>query len=315
MDPAVLTKHLAAFANLNRKVSRQHGLAPHKPVLLLAVLDEIQRGAYPDNLIAITPELVANFQHYWRSLVTSDYWRERMEFPFRYLYQDGFWHFRKNGIEVAPDLDRTYSLLQLSREFDGAFLSPDLWQLLQEPDALNALWAHLLQIGFGLAPAAVPRPNTRALLDAEAEKLKAEAQSKFRVKTVRETAGDDGYFVRHALFPRVVKTLYDDACAVCGLAARTDKGSGLVDAAHIMPFAEFHNDDPRNGVALCKNHHWGFDAGWFSATNAYKVAVSPRLMNAASYVTAGALLRLPANLQHAPAPEALAWHWANVYKK
>jgi len=282
--------------------------------LLLAVLDEIQRGAYPDGVIVITPELVATFLHYWRSLVVSDYWRERMEFPFRYLYQDGFWHFRKNGVEVAPDLDKTYSLLQLSREFEGAFLSPDLWQLLQEPDALNALWAHLLQTGFGLAPAAVPKPDTRALLDAEAEKLKAEARGKFRVRQVRET-NDDGYFVRSALFPRVVRGLYDDACAVCSLNARTSTGGSLIDGAHILPFAQFHDNDPRNGIAFCKNHHWGFDAGWFAVADDYGLVVSPHLVNGQGYVTAGTRLRLPTKAAYAPAPEALAWHRANVYKK
>jgi putative restriction endonuclease len=32
-----------------------------------------------------------------------------------------------------------------------------------------------------------------------------------------------------------------------------------VDAAHLVPFAETHDDDPRNGMALCKNHHWAMD--------------------------------------------------------
>ena len=55
VNPVALSKYLAAFANLNRKVSKRHDLTPHKPVLLLAVLDEIQRDAYPDGLIVITP--------------------------------------------------------------------------------------------------------------------------------------------------------------------------------------------------------------------------------------------------------------------
>ncbi|NQU10233.1 HNH endonuclease [bacterium] len=33
----------------------------------------------------------------------------------------------------------------------------------------------------------------------------------------------------------------------------------LVDAAHLVPFSETHDDDPRNGMALCKNHHWAMD--------------------------------------------------------
>lgn len=294
--------------------SKEHGIAPHKPILLLAVLDEIQNGAYQDNLITITPELVASFRHYWQALVTSDYWIERMNIPFRYLYQDGFWHFRRNGEEVRPE-DKPYSLLQLSHDFDGIFLSQDLWQLLQEPSAVNALWAHLLQSYFGLPPTTVSRPNTHNLLDYEAEKLKAEAQSKFRIRKLRENSGDNGYYIRHALFPRVVKTMYNNACAVCGLAVHTEQSGGIVDAAHILPFSEFHYDHPRNGIALCKNHHWGFDAGWFGISDDYKILISPHLLNGLGYAMAGKAIQLPSDAVHAPAQAALAWHRDNKFLK
>jgi putative restriction endonuclease len=32
-----------------------------------------------------------------------------------------------------------------------------------------------------------------------------------------------------------------------------------VEAAHIHPFSEAGDDDPRNGVALCPNMHWAMD--------------------------------------------------------
>jgi putative restriction endonuclease len=35
----------------------------------------------------------------------------------------------------------------------------------------------------------------------------------------------------------------------------------LVDAAHLAPFSESHDDSPQNGMALCKNHHWLMDTG------------------------------------------------------
>lgn len=88
-----------------------------------------------------------------------------------------------------------------------------------------------------------------------------------------------------------------------------------MDAAHIMPFGAFHNDDPRNGISLCKNHHWGFDAGWFTATTDYKILVSPRLENSRTYLATDAFLLVPTQTQYAPAPEALTWHRKNVYLK
>jgi putative restriction endonuclease len=139
------------------------------------------------------------------------------------------------------------------------------------------------------------------------------AESRVRPYRVRETSDSDGYYVRHALFPKVVKDLYNEACAICGLNARTEVRGGVVDAAHIMPFAEFHNDDPRNGIALCKNHHWGFDCGWFAISDDYKTVVSPQLQNRLPYITPGVTLLLPSQIQYAPATDALRWHRSHKF--
>ena len=34
----------------------------------------------------------------------------------------------------------------------------------------------------------------------------------------------------------------------------------MVGAAHRVPFAETHDDDPRNGIALAPTFHWALDA-------------------------------------------------------
>ena len=46
---------------------------------------------------------------------------------------------------------------------------------------------------------------------------------------------------------------------------RTIDGHTAVDAAHIIPWSISHNDDPRNGLALCKLCHWSFDEGLLAA--------------------------------------------------
>jgi putative restriction endonuclease len=304
MDPTVLASYMRRLATLHRNSSRLHGPAPHKPILLLALLDEIQRGTYCDNLITVTADLVASFRAYWQALVSSDHWSPRMEHPFRYMRHEGFWDFVRGGEVVLP-ADKPYTLNQINADFDGVRIAPELWQLLQDRTALNALRTHLMQAYFGRGE--VHREATESVLDYEAERLKAEASSRFRTGRIREPK-DEGYFVRHVLFPRVVRTLYGDACSVCSLAVRTEQGSGIVDGAHIMPFAEFHNDDPRNGLALCKNHHWGFDAGWFSITDEYRVVVSPRLVDGLVYLTANASILLPDNALYHPSLDALRWH-------
>ena len=315
MNPKTLDKYLHAFGNLSQRVNKENGPAPHKPVLLLALLDEIERDAYKNNLITLTPEFIAGFRTYWAALVSSDYWGATMHNPFRHMYQEGWWYFIKNGVEVAP-ANQTPSLKFMSEEYDGIRLSPDLWQLLQDRVALNSLRNHLLQIHFGKTDVSeVNRKTLDDVLNYEADQLKREAERPF-VKRIRERT-EETHFLRHTLFPKVIRGIYRDECAVCGLGARYGKSgtSTILDGAHIIPFSESHNDDPRNGISFCKNHHWGFDRGWFTISSNYHVKVSPQLVNGTGYVTDGVMIRLPvAPILH-PAPDALEWHRVNVFKK
>lgn len=106
MHPGAITTYVNAFANLNR----QSNTAPHKPILPLAVLDEIQRSAFPDNEITPTPELVERFKLIWAALVPAESkWLSRMNYPYRHLYQKGFWHFVSGGEGVKP-LQQDHSL-------------------------------------------------------------------------------------------------------------------------------------------------------------------------------------------------------------
>ncbi len=308
MDIQALSKYLNLFGNLHRNSHKDKGAAPHKPILLLSLLDEIERGHITTNFVPITVELVAAFRDNWRALAQPG-WRERMVYPFRYLLQDGFWELVKDGVSVtSKEAGEPFTLNQLQEKVDGGRFAPDLWLLLQDSAALNELRNFLLGHYFGLTPAEAQPLLTPDPINYEAEKLKAGAQSKFRPNQTRERKDDDGYYIRNGLFPRVIRNLYDSACAVCALSVYTSKGSGIVDAAHIMPFGQFHNDDPRNGIAFCKNHHWGFDAGWFTVADNYRIVVSPHLQNGSTYVTDNTPLRLPSEIIYAPDHIALAWH-------
>lgn len=314
MIASTLTKYVNAFSRLHRATTKENGAAPHKPVLLLAILDEISRGAYPHGIITITPELIAGFRTYWAALVTSEYWKATMQNPFRYLHHEGWWHFIRHGSMVTPE-NQSPSLRFLTEEYDGVRLEPDLWHLLQDIQSLNMLRNCLLQTYFGKQDASlVMRESTETYLYAEAEQLKREAERPF-VSRVRERK-EETYFLRHTLFPKVIRGIYKDECAVCGLGTQYGESgaSTILDGAHIIPFSESHNDDPRNGIAFCKNHHWGFDRGWFTVSADYRVEVSPQLVKGAGYITAGVMIRLPvAPILH-PAPDALQWHRENVFK-
>ena len=65
---AALSHYASAFRHLHRAKLQGMG-APHKPVLLLAVMDEIEDGTIRENRIFIAAELVARFKDTWSRLV------------------------------------------------------------------------------------------------------------------------------------------------------------------------------------------------------------------------------------------------------
>lgn len=78
---------------------------------------------------------------------------------------------------------------------------------------------------------------------------------------------------RDAAFATIVKDAYNSTCAVCGSQRESPDGIPEVEAAHIYPRREGGSDDPRNGLALCRLHHWAFDAGWFGLSDDCRIIV------------------------------------------
>jgi putative restriction endonuclease len=115
----------------------------------------------------------------------------------------------------------------------------------------------------------------------------------------------------------VVIVAYKHTCALTGYRMTTlgdDSMESIVDAAHIHEFSESRNNDPRNGLALCKNAHWQFDRGLWSVTDDYRVIV-----NRDKFIEEGVpgqkladfdghRLFLPSDPKYWPEPEHLAWH-------
>ncbi len=91
-------------------------------------------------------------------------------------------------------------------------------------------------------------------------------------------------------------------------------------AAHIIPWSTSHNDDPRNGMALCHLCHWAFDEGLASVSEGYTVLTSPQLNyegNAAGNITTSSNRPIikPEIEYLWPDLKALKWHRDTLYKK
>jgi len=147
-------------------------------------------------------------------------------------------------------------------------------------------------------------------------------------RKVMEDQAEDGYGlkdlagykkeIRNAAFRRTVTDAYDYTCAACGLRVILED-LVIVDAAHLIPFSETHDDDPRNGMALCKNHHWAMDSYLIApgSDNKWHVsgALNARISDQARLVEfSGQKLILPAKKNYHPRADALEWRVSRLRK-
>lgn len=86
--------YLKKFANL--RIDRSHGRpAPHKPILLLSIIELIERRVISTNKIELTPDVVSTFLNYWNALYPDQ--KGIVALPFFHLKSDGFWHLLPNA--------------------------------------------------------------------------------------------------------------------------------------------------------------------------------------------------------------------------
>lgn len=116
---------------------------------------------------------------------------------------------------------------------------------------------------------------------------------------------------RNTAFAKIVKEQYNAECAVCGSDRKSPDGNPEVEAAHIYPKSHAGADDPRNGIALCRLHHWAFDAGWLSLTDDLRIMVKEK-EGRSEYdefkSLAGQKIKSPNDESHAPHPKFIEEH-------
>ena len=142
-----LKKYLLAFKNLH--VDRSHGIAPHKPILLLSVLQSVQYQQIVTNRIQITAELVAMFKTIWNSLVRTNH-DCRISYPFYYLKSDRFWKLiPKCGFENLDQLSSVMkSFSSLVATIDCAEIDEELFISMNDSKSNFILQQFLLQNYF-----------------------------------------------------------------------------------------------------------------------------------------------------------------------
>jgi putative restriction endonuclease len=151
----------------------------------------------------------------------------------------------------------------------------------------------------------------------EEEIEQAKSEMEHAVESEPELTEDDTEFVetrrkaRDSAFRELVRDTYNNTCAVCGSQRESPDGNPEVEAAHIYPHSRGGSDDIRNGIALCKFHHWAFDSGWLSFTDNHEIIVAEATDKNGYHELKqleGRSLRLPENEDAHPHPMFLEQH-------
>jgi len=129
--------------------------APHKPLLLLAVMDLVARGAITSRVISITGELVELnelFTGYWRSIVPVTR-TSSIAFPFSRLHNEPFWKLLPlPGLEITSAIVSSIGTVsQLRNAALGAEIDEALFVHMASAAGRQALASALLRSCFSEA--------------------------------------------------------------------------------------------------------------------------------------------------------------------
>jgi putative restriction endonuclease len=117
---------------------------------------------------------------------------------------------------------------------------------------------------------------------------------------------------RSRAFQQRILEIYGRKCVVCDRGLAHPDGRIEPEAAHIVPRRLKGSDDARNGLLLCKSHHWAFDTGLFGISNEFTVIVSDRVASLDANATLTSLrehmIAMPSVLGLQPHRSALDWH-------
>ena len=301
----------------------------HKPFLLLIIIEMLESGELSENRIPFREieekkpffaDLIAVF----KSGNTTN-WQPSLHNPFFHLKTNGFWHLDPPELQSRPAVT-TPTEAYLRNTGAVAKLNERLFVLLVMPEYREILRQTLIRTYFSNIRHEIEqvieehrtlsREHIAEDIEGYSEQLIQDTQHPFLVQ--REvTSIQIETPVRSAGFRKAIMKIYEYKCAVCALDIRTASGASITDAAHIIPFSVSCNDDVRNGLSLCKLHHWAFDAKLFSLNETYHVIVPP--ISHEHEPTARMLSELRDKLiwtppveRHCPDQEALAWHRERV---
>lgn len=271
-----LPYYIHCFTHLKRDF--KNGGAPHKPILLLSIIDLFEKGILSDNHIYILPEFVATFKSNWSKLVVTNHF-PIFAMPFYHMSSEPFWTLIPNiGCEKWIESKSSMrSLGNLTIAVQFASIDNELSDILLVPEYRDILKISLLDKYFHETKS---NYGTSGNNDLPTASILYESSEEYKRKLIElknkidENAFQEEVFIRGGLFKREIPKIYCNTCAISGLRIDAIVNLTMVDACHIVPFSEGYDDTLTNGIALCPNLHRAFDRGLISISDDYTVLIN-----------------------------------------
>jgi len=310
-----INTYIEKFNNIrpNKSGDRER---PHKICMLLAVLDLIKSGELQTNKIYLNPELIQRYTVFFKATAATGE-VPNPHYPFFYLRgklknnEPSFWfvHPLPGREEHVATLEPT-SLRNILDNVDYASLDLDLFELLKDPHNVERLEDSITRYWFD-------RSNTDLRSVIENSGAISNYEKKIKSGDTEPQSEKVADAVRDPAFRRLVTRIYDYRCAATGVRILLPTGEAMVEAAHIIPFSETKDDDPRNGLALTPDIHWAMDRNLIAPGPDKRWHVSktldPRIPdNQILTRLDNQPLLLPTELRFSPTESSLEWRYSQL---
>lgn len=281
---------LVSINNIN--IWKQHDQrAPHKPLLLLYALAQLQSGhkqwlsyrEVSDDL----KKLLIDFGPYRKSY--------HPEQPFVRLKNDGIWQLNLSD-QAFKEIAIKDNWLK-SKDIMGGFSDDVFDLLLKDKNLIREIAETILESHF-------PESLHEEILDAVGLDISYD---------IRKVSRRDPQFRERIL------RAYGYSCAVCGFNVRLGHKLVAVEAAHIKWHQAGGPDIENNGIALCTMHHKLYDLGVFTINTDHHVIVSQNAhgtfgLNDWLLKHHSQRIAKPIQVSYTPETEYLDWNVREVFK-
>lgn len=159
---SLVNKYTAMFEKMNRAVMQGYK-APHKPVLLLAIMDLVEKGIVDSPHIELTDDLLESFNKMWQAFVDDGRQDPSMKvaeeldiricrrYPFACNIANPFFHMRHEPFWSLVKSDKwqekkDYSLNALRANYEYADMSEELFELMKTEVTRTALYNTLISM-------------------------------------------------------------------------------------------------------------------------------------------------------------------------